>query len=79
MKIPKAKRPPEKILNRIQALPGKQGEVAVIEPESGDYFLGETLTETLREAKKKYPGKIFYSVRVGSSFLYEHKGGMRSR
>jgi len=77
MKISKAKKPSEEVLAKIHALKEKKGTIAVIEPDTGDYFLGQSLTEALREAKKKYPGKIFYSVRIGYSFVHEHKGGIR--
>ncbi|MFQ6113169.1 MAG: hypothetical protein ACE5NG_03660 [bacterium] len=49
----------------------------MIEPDSGDYFLGKSLTEALKKAKKKYPGKVFYSIRIGSYFVHEHKGGIK--
>jgi len=77
MKIPKAKKPSEKVLARIHALKGEKGMIAVIEPETGDYFLGKTLTEALKKARGKYPGKVFYSIRIGYTFVHEHKGGMR--
>ena len=77
MKIPKVKRPSKELLGKIQALNKKKGEVAVIDPDSGEYFLGKTLTEAIKRAKSKYPDNIFYSVRIGSSFVHEHKGGMR--
>jgi len=34
----------------------------VIEPETGEYFLSRTLTEAIRKAKEKYPGKVFYEI-----------------
>lgn len=77
MKISKAKRPSETILARIHSLKEKKGQIAVIDPETGEYFLGKTLTNALKKAKKKYPGKVFYSVRIGYTFVHEHKGGMR--
>lgn len=77
MKIAKAKRPSEEVLARIHSLKDEKGMIAVIVPETGEYFLGKTLTEALREAKEKYPGKIFYSIRIGYTFVHEHKGGMR--
>ena len=77
MKIPKAKKPSKEALARIHSLREKKGTIAVIEPETGEYFLGRTLTEALKEAKEKYPGKIFYSIRIGYTFVHEHKGGMR--
>lgn len=77
MKISEAKRPSEEVLARIHALKGKKGIIAVIEPETGDYFLGKTLTEALKKAKRDYPGKVFYSIRIGYNFVHEHKGGIR--
>lgn len=77
MKIPKVKRPSKRLLARIHSLKGKKGEIAVIEPETGEYFLGRSLTEALKEAKEKFPNKIFYSIRIGYDFVHEHKGGMR--
>ena len=77
MEIVAAKRPTPEVLARIHALKDKQGTIAVIEPETGDYFLGRTLTEALKEAKEKYPDKVFYSVRIGSTFVHEHKGRIR--
>jgi len=71
------KRPTEEVLARVHALKDKQGMIAVIEPETGDYFLGNTLTEALKKAKGEYHGKVFYSVRIGSTFVHEHKGGIR--
>ena len=77
MRMSKTRRPSKEILARIHALKGKKGTIAVIEPDTGDYFLGRSLTEALRKAKGKYPGKVFYSVRIGYTFIHEHKGGIR--
>ncbi|MFQ6087649.1 MAG: hypothetical protein ACE5K0_01940 [Candidatus Methanofastidiosia archaeon] len=77
MKISKAKKPSKEVLAKIHSLKGKKGLIAVIEPKTGEYFLGNTLTEALKKAKEKIPGKIFYSVRIGYTFVHEHKGGMR--
>ncbi len=51
--------------------------LAMIEPESGDWFLGKTTLEALKKAKGKYPDKIFYCIRIGFPFAHEHKGGIR--
>ena len=77
MKISKAKKPSKDVLTRIHSLKEKRGAIAVIEPETGEYFLGRTLTEAIKKAKEKYPGKVFYSIRIGSTFVHEHKGGIR--
>lgn len=77
MKISKAKKPPEEVLAKIHSLKGKKGTIAVIDPETGEYFLGKTLTEATKKARKKYKDKIFYAIRIGSSFICEHKGGIK--
>jgi len=77
MKISKVKRPSKEILAKIQSIREKKGTIAVIEPETGEYFLGRTLTEAIRKAKEKYSGKVFYSIRIGYTFVHEHKGGIR--
>jgi hypothetical protein len=33
--------------------------------------LGKTLTEALKKAKGKYPGKVFYSIRIGYTFVHK--------
>ena len=76
MNAPSVKKPSEVLLANIHALSGKKGSIAVIEPETSDYFIGKTLTEALQKAKKKYPGRVFYSIRIGSTFVHEHKGGI---
>lgn len=36
-----------------------------VEPESGDYFLGDTLSEAIQAARKAYPDRISFALRVG--------------
>jgi hypothetical protein len=46
-------------------LEGQEGAVVVaVEPESGDYFLGETLGQADRAAYEQYPDQWVYFVRV---------------
>lgn len=40
-------------------------EFIAIEPDSGDYFLGGDQMEAVTKAKKKYPDKIFYLIKIG--------------
>ena len=77
MNIPEVKRPSEEVLSRVHSLGGKKGMLAMIEPETGECFLGKTTLEALKKAKRKYPDKIFYCIRIGSPFAHEHKGGIR--
>lgn len=46
-------------------LEGQEGAVVVaIEPESGDYFVGETLGRADRAAFEQYPDQWMYFARV---------------
>ena len=72
-------RPAEEVLTRVGSLKGQKGKIAVIEPASGEYFLGRTLTEALKLARQSYPGKVFYSIRIGYPYVHEHKGGLRAQ
>lgn len=41
------------------------GSFIAIEVESGKYFLGQTQVEAIEKAKKHFPNKIFYLMKVG--------------
>jgi hypothetical protein len=43
------------------------GRYVAIEPSSGRYFLGDTGTEALLDARQALPGSLFYLARVGHS------------
>ena len=77
MTKPEVKRPSDEVLAKVHSFSDKKGTIAVIEPESEEWFLGKTLFEALKKAKNKYPDKIFYSIRIGSPYAHEHKGGIR--
>lgn len=53
----------QKLIPQLE--PVHTGEFMAIEVESGEYFLGKTQIESLALAKKKFPTKIFYMVKVG--------------
>ena len=40
-------------------------QIVAIEVESGDYFIGKSVTEAARKAREKYPEKVFYFVKIG--------------
>jgi hypothetical protein len=40
-------------------------EFVVIEPDSGDYFLGKTMGEASAAAQAAHPGRRGYIIRVG--------------
>jgi len=47
-----------------------------IEPESGDFFLGDTLDEAVKSARAKYPDRLSHTVRVGHRAAF-HIGVMQ--
>jgi hypothetical protein len=42
-----------------------QDEFVAIEPESGDFFLGRTLSEAIGKSRSKHPDKLAHALRVG--------------
>lgn len=51
----------------LQALlePAHLGEFVAIEPTSGAYFLGATLSEAIGAARSVYPHQLAYAMRIG--------------
>ena len=44
-----------------------------IEPDSGDYFLGDTKLETAIRAKAKYPERVFHFILIGHKGVYKRR------
>ena len=47
-----------------------------IEPESGEYFLGDTLDEVVKSARVKHPSRLSHTIRIGHRAAF-HMGGMQ--
>lgn len=47
--------------------PEHVGRYVAIEPDSGRYFLGDTGTQALLDARQALPESLFYLTRVGHS------------
>jgi hypothetical protein len=45
-----------------------------IEPDSGDYFLGDTFDEAVESASEKYPTRLTHTIRIGHRAAF-HIGG----
>jgi len=41
------------------------GKFAAIEPESGEYFLGDTMSAAIQSARAAFPGRISFCLRIG--------------
>ena len=50
--------------------PRYAGKIVAIDPESGDWFVGETLEEATARGRKKHPDSLFYFVKVGYPAVY---------
>jgi hypothetical protein len=37
-----------------------------IEPESGEYFLGDTVDEAVNSARTKFPSRLSHTIRIGN-------------
>ena len=47
-----------------------------IEPESGEYFLGDTFDEAVKSARTKYPSRLSHTIRIGHRAAF-HIGGVQ--
>jgi hypothetical protein len=63
---------------RLQPLlePQHRNRFVAIEPESGDYFLGDTFDEAVRSARAKYPSRLSHTIRIGHRAAF-HLGGLQ--
>lgn len=62
--ISKAKQVYERLKADLE--PAHEGKIVAIHPESGEYFLGQTLNRADEEAYARYPDEWLYFARVGS-------------
>ena len=42
-----------------------------IEPESGEYFLGDTFDEAVKAARTKYPSRLSHTIRIGHRAAFQ--------
>ncbi|HEO71095.1 MAG TPA: hypothetical protein ENN80_07520 [Candidatus Hydrogenedentes bacterium] len=75
----KVAKPSQAVLKEVRSLKGHEGDVAVIEPESGRYFVDKNLTVAMRQARKAFPGKVFYCLRLGPPHTHAGVSGGRFR
>ena len=74
-KLPPIKQPSNVIVAKIQHKEAKRKRlIAAIEPKSGDYFLGKSTLEAVRKGREKYPGTVFYCIRIGYPAVHELRG-----
>lgn len=77
LKYPEWKEPAPAVLEKVQSLAGEyEGKIAAIEPESGEFFIGETVMEAAKEGRRKFPHATFYFVRIGYEAVDFQCGGL---
>jgi hypothetical protein len=54
-------------INRLQSDLEAQhmDRFVAIEPESGEFFLGDTFDEAVKSARTKYPTRLSHTIRIG--------------
>lgn len=53
------------------------GSFIAIEVESGKYFIGQTQMEAIEKAKKHFPEKVFYLIKIGFPAVVTFSGYQR--
>ena len=52
-------------------------QFVAIEPESGEYFLGDTFDDAVKSARTKYPSRLSHTIRIGHGVAL-HIGGLQA-
>lgn len=70
--ISRAKEIYERLRSDLEA--NHRNQFVAIEPDSGDFFIGQTFDEAVKSARSKYPSKLSHTIRVGHAAAF-HIGG----
>ena len=62
--------------NKLKSIlePIDNGKFVAIEIISGDYFIGNSILEALDAAKKKYPDRLFHTIKIGYQGIFKMGG-----
>lgn len=55
---------------RVKLEAQHNGEFLCIEPESGDFFLGETFDAAVNQALDAYPERLTHTLRIGHAAAF---------
>ena len=55
--------------------PQHRDRFVAIEPESSEYFLGDTFDEAVKSARARHPSRLSHTIRIGHRAAF-HMGGM---
>jgi hypothetical protein len=56
--------------------PQNLNRFVAIEPESGDYFLGNTFDEAVKLARARHPSRLSHTIRIGHRAAF-HLGALQ--
>jgi len=56
--------------------PLHRNRFVAIEPESREYFLGDTFDEAVKSARAKHPSRLSHTIRIGHRAAF-HLGGFQ--
>jgi len=59
----------QKLRSRLEST--NPDDFVAIEPESGDFFLGKTLSEAIQAARAAHPARVPFALRVGHTSTIE--------
>ncbi len=51
--------------------PEHRNRYVAIEPESGEYFLGDTFDEAVKSARAKYPSRLSHTIWIGHRAAFQ--------
>jgi hypothetical protein len=62
--------------DQLRALlePQHRDRFVAIEPESGEYFLGDTFDEAVKSARAKHPSRLSHTIRIGHRAAFQIGG-----
>ena len=61
---------------RAQVEAGNEGKICMIDVESGDYEIGETMLDAGKPLFARNPDAALWAVRIGYDAVYSFSGGM---
>lgn len=74
------RRPSRRVLAQLKGWSSRyKGQVAAIELESEEIFLGKDVVEVTLKGWEKHPGRVFYFVRIGYPAVHSRHGGLRKQ
>lgn len=67
----------ERVFKKLNARLGKKhkGKILAIEAESGQHILGDDEVLVAKEAKARFPGKVFSFFRIGYPVVHKFRYG----